>query len=199
MLADCLESGFLALDPSGDAVGEVHVDGLGVRLSVLEETELEADLLLERIGGLLLDFNGDALAEIIFNGRRSVKGGHGLALTVFHPHAGNVVREITVQVADTAFGLVDRTVLHPGQAVFEGIVVRIAGGDELVGAGEVLHGLEVLRYGSETAVEDSFLYPVSPLAVSGDHQIVAHGPGVVGDVAGLMARKGIVSCQGLRG
>ena len=102
-----------------------------------------------------------------------------------------------MEIANAALGLMDRPVGHPGQAVLETVVVGLSGGDHLVGAGEILHGLEILCDGSESAVEYSFLNAIRPTAVSGGHQVVTHRPGVVADIAGLMARERVVSGESL--
>ena len=120
-----------------------------------------------------------------------------MSLLVLEPHSGHIVRHISVEVADAALCLVDRAVSHPGQTVLETVMVGVTCSDELVRAREVLHRTEILCDGSESAVEDTFLYSVSPLSVSCSHKVVAHSPGVVCHVTSLVACKRVIASKSL--
>ena len=98
-----------------------------------------------------------------------------------------------MNVSYAAFGLVYRPVLHPGKSALELVVVGSAGTDELVRAGKILHGLEILRNAAGSGVEHASFDAVRPGCVAGCHKEVSHSPAVVGDVAGFVACKRVLS------
>ena len=91
--------------------------------AVLVEFKFEIDLLLERISCLLLDLHHKTVPKVVSNRRRSVKCCHRMTVFIFEPHAGYIVREISVEVSDAAFSLMHRTICHPCQTLLEVIVV----------------------------------------------------------------------------
>ena len=96
-----------------------------VRLpAILIELELEFDLLLERIVGLLLDRYGKSVTEVIHHCRRAIQCRYRLAVLVLHPHSCNIVRHISVEVTYTALGLMHRTISHPCASLHELIMIR---------------------------------------------------------------------------
>ena len=91
-----------------------------------------------------------------------------------------------MKVAYATLDFVSRPVGHPSLGFLVFVVVRRACAEELVGAGKILHRLEVLGDSAEAGVEDGPLQAVGEGCITGDHQIVADGPCVVGDIAGFV-------------
>ena len=58
--------------------------------------------------------------------------------------------------------------------------------NQLVGAGEILQGFEVLFHRTDTGVEDTLFDLVCILGFAGGHQQIAHSPGVIGHIAGFV-------------
>ena len=57
--------------------------------------------------------------------------------------------------------------------------------------------MEILGDRSKAGIENGLLYAVSPLSVTCSHQIIADCPGIVSNVACLMAGERIVACKSL--
>jgi hypothetical protein len=116
----------------------------------------------------------------------------GKTISITHPGMVGEVGHEAIDVAHAAATQLQGRKAHPFVATVElGMIACIVGND-LVGAGEILVGFEIIIHRAKSGIEYGIFDPVAVFGISGNHVQISKGPGHVGNHTGFVHGPGIL-------